>query len=444
MSDHLQVWLDSDLAAPALVGVLANDRGQVRFTYDAAWLADPGAFSIDPALPLGTGTFYPPAGQGNFGVFLDASPDRWGQTLMRRREALAARDEGRAPRELYAWDFLLGVQDATRQGALRLREEDQQQFLGAQTLAAPPVTSLRELESVARELSNRRIEDLGMLRRWLATLLSPGASLGGARPKASFRDSDGSLWIAKFPAFDDDRDVGAWEAIARQMAADARVEISPAYARIFNGPYHTFCTKRFDRAGEARIFYSSAMTLLQRQESDGASYLEIAQLLRQAGNPATVASDLEQLFRRVLFSVAAGNRDDHLRNHGFIRKAGGWSLAPAFDINPNVERSPEHTLNIDDSDNRPSIALAMSTADFYKVSPARAAEICEEVLKAIDPWRALARSQGISAADIALTELAFAPHTEARAAGAGALAGAATPMASRRSRRRIRLPNRRP
>ena len=268
---QLEVWLDSDLLESTLVGVLAHDRGQVRFEYSAGWLAGASAFPIDPALPLGTGSHFPPEGQENFGIFQDSSPDRWGQTLMRRREALMAKDEQRAPRDLHAWDFLLGVQDVTRQGALRVRLAGTDPFLGAESLAAPPVTSLRELEAVARELSNKRIEDLDMLRRWLALLLSPGASLGGARPKANYTETDGSLWIAKFPAIDDERDIGAWEMVVRNLASAARIDVTPAKAICFNGPFHTFCTRRFDREAGKRRFYASAMTLLSRQQSEGTS-----------------------------------------------------------------------------------------------------------------------------------------------------------------------------
>lgn len=177
-SPLLEVWLDGDRGAACQVGTLAHDRGQIRFRYERAWLEGARAFALDPDLSLDTQPFFPRPELGNFGVFLDSSPDRWGQTLMKRREALQAKDEGRAPRTLYAWDFLLGVQDFTRQGALRFRAEGSDEFLGNERLAAPPVTSLRELEAVAWQLSSRRIDDLDALRKWLTVLVAPGASIG--------------------------------------------------------------------------------------------------------------------------------------------------------------------------------------------------------------------------------------------------------------------------
>jgi len=405
--DQLEVWLDADFLQPIRrVGTLAHDRGQVRFSYEREWLKNPACFMVDPDLSLDTADFFPKPEAGNFGVFLDSSPDRWGQMLMKRREALEAKDEGRAPRTLYAWDFLLGVQDVTRQGALRFRRADDGPFLAASDLAAPPVTRLAELEAVALEITAKRIDDLDQLRRWLAVLVAPGASLGGARPKANFVQADGSLWIAKFPAHDDDRDVGAWESIVHGMAAKAGVDVPPARRLRFGSPFHTFCVQRFDRRGTGRAFYASAMTMLRKDASEATSYLELAEFLRRAGARGHVLSDLEQLFRRVAFNVAVGNRDDHLRNHGFILGAEGWRLAPAFDVNPNADKA-EHVLNIDDADNRSDPDLVLSTAGFYGLSAERARRIQDEVAKAVAPWRALAREAGISKADIELTSGAF-------------------------------------
>lgn len=408
MSGELEVWLDCDLCPPQRLGTLAHDRGQVRFRYEAAWLAQPHiAFAIDPHLTLDAGPFFPKPEAGNFGIFLDSSPDRWGQTLMRRREALQARDEKRAARTLYSWDFLLGVQDITRQGALRFRRPGEETFLADAALAAPPVSSLAELAAVAAELTRKDINDLDQLRRWLAVLLAPGASLGGARPKAGFREQDGSLWIAKFPAHEDNRDIGAWEGIVWWLARQAGIDMPEAKVMRFSrGGYHTYCVRRFDRADGRRRFYASAMTLLGKATSEGASYLELAEFLAKRGAPATLQFDLEQLFRRVAFNVAVGNRDDHLRNHGFILAPGGWRLAPAFDVNPSIDKA-EHVLNIDDADNRPSLASVLATAPFYRLAPARAGAIVTEILTVVAGWQTSARRAGIAKADIELTASAF-------------------------------------
>ena len=408
MSRDLEVWLDCDLCAQQRLGVLSHDRGQVRFRYDQLWLARQDiAFAIDPQLTLDAGPFFPKPEAGNFGIFLDSSPDRWGQTLMRRREALRAKDERRATRTLYSWDFLLGVQDITRQGALRFRFADSDEFLACEALAAPPVTSLAELASIARELTRKDINDLDKLRRWLAALVAPGASLGGARPKANFQERDGSIWIAKFPAYDDDRDIGAWEGIAWWLARQSGIEMPDAkVVRLSRSGYHTYCAQRFDRLGSQRRFYASAMSLLGKDTSEGTSYLELAELLVKRGDPNHLQSDLEQLFRRVVFNVAIGNRDDHLRNHGFILGPRGWRLAPAFDVNPNIDKA-EHVLNIDDTDNRPSLETVLSTASFYRLSLERAREIVAKVESVVSGWETAAHMAGIARADIEITASAI-------------------------------------
>ena len=414
MSAALEVWLDCDLMPMRRVGTLAHDRGQVRFHYDRGWLADKTAFSLDPDLSLGDQPYFPKPEAGNFGVFLDSSPDRWGQTLMKRREALRAKDEKREPHTLYAWDFLIGVQDFTRQGALRFRLEGTEEFLGSEKMAAPPVTSLRELEAVATQLTSKRIENLGALRKWLAVLVAPGASLGGARPKANFSEQDGSLWIGKFPARDDDRDIGAWEFVVHEMARRAGIVVPDARLVRLNSEFRTYCVRRFDRVDGRRRFYASAMTLLRKEQSEGTSYLELAQFLQANGDGGHVATDLEQLFRRVAFNVAVGNRDDHLRNHGFVLATQGWRLAPAFDVNPNLDKG-DHVLSLDDADNRPSLSTVASTAGFYRLDAARAAAVVEEVATVVDGWRRRAAKAGIARADIEVTAGAFSAHARLRA-----------------------------
>lgn len=401
----LEVWLDADVAGDAArVGQLYNDRGQIRFEYDAAWLNHPHAFALDPSLALDRGSHFPRSEDGNFGIFLDSCPDRWGQTLMRRREALDAKDARRPQNTLHAWDFLLGVQDETRQGALRFRDPEEDVFQAAHPLAAPPLTSLRELEAVALELTAKKINHLGALRKWLAVLVAPGASLGGARPKANYREPDGTLWIAKFPSHEDERDTGAWEWVVHQLAAEAKIAVPAARPMRFKNPHHTFCVQRFDRAAGRRVFYASAMTLLGASQSEGKSYLDIAEFIQKHGADPNV--DLEQLFRRVVFNVAVGNRDDHLRNHGFVLTKSGWVLSPAFDMNPSSDKA-DHVLNLDAADNRPSMMSVSDTAAYYRLSGARAVEIIGEILGITAKWRVIAKKAGIARADIEQTAVAF-------------------------------------
>jgi serine/threonine-protein kinase HipA len=408
MSEAVEVWLDADLIAERVrVGTLIHERGAIRFHYDAGWLQHPLAFAVDSDLSLGEGAFHPTPELGNFRVFDDSAPDRWGQMLMKRREALTAKDEGRVPRTLHAWDFLLGVQDLTRQGALRFRHLGEADFLANATRSAPPVANLREIENVAREITAKRFDDLDALRRWLSVLVAPGASLGGARPKANFTQNDGSLWIAKFPARDDERDVGAWESVAHELAERAGIEVPAAQTRRFGDEYRTFCVQRFDRAAGRRRFYASAMAMLRKDESEGTSYLELAEFLHQRGAKDHVAADLGQLFRRVAFNVAIGNRDDHLRNHGFILTSTGWRLAPAFDVNPNIGKA-DHVLNLDETDNRPSLATVIATAEWYRLSKDQGAALVAQIVEQTRQWRAVAARLEISRADIELMAAAFA------------------------------------
>ena len=412
MTRDVEVWLDADIAPAACVGTLHDDRGQIRFHYDRAWLAGPHAFALDPDLTLDAQPFFPRPESSNFGVFLDSSPDRWGQVLMDRREMLAAQDEDRRKRTLSAWDYLLGVQDLTRQGALRFRDVGGDAFLAAERLAAPPITSLGELESVARDLTSRRVDDLEKLRRWLAVLVAPGASLGGARPKANFTDNDNTLWIGKFPSREDTYDQGAWEFVLHRLAVHAGIDV-PAARIVRFSDHHTFCVRRFDRTPARRRFYASALTLLRRADSEDASYLEIAQFLQNHGDPQGISPDLEQLFRRVVFNVMTGHRDDHLRNHGFLLGAGGWRLAPAFDINPHAQKDV-HVLRLDDTDPHPSVATVLSTHEFYRVAAGRAREVVQEVAEVIDGWREEAQRQGLSRLELAAMETAFSAHAAYR------------------------------
>lgn len=401
-----RVWLDDRAFGPAIqVGNLFSVDGRIRFAYADGWLRSATAFAIDPELPVGRGDFY--SDFENFGAFQDSSPDRWGRTLMKRREALAAKDEKRPAKTLYAWDYLTGVQDITRQGALRLAVDgDDNTYLANEVLSAPPLTSLKELAQIAYDLSNSKFDDQDTLRQWLKVLVAPGSSLGGARPKANFLEHDGSFWIAKFPSADDSYDVGAWEMVLHTLAETAGIQVPAAKLVKLNNRHHTFCSKRFDRTTDGRAFYASAMSLLKKQPGDDASYLDIAQIIQEQGAAGTIKRQLEQLYRRIAFNVLTANRDDHLRNHGFIRRPGGWTLTPAFDVNPDIEKS-HHVLNIDGSDSRPQIESVLATAAWYDLDAGRAAAIVEEISSTVSRWQKVAASVGIAKSEIELLGQAF-------------------------------------
>lgn len=397
------MYLDAaELGGLQHVGVIRRHDARAdvpaSFEYASDWLRDERAFMLDPRLELWTGEQYPPTHSSAFGVFMDSAPDRWGRVLMERREALASRTEGRAMRALHELDFLLGVHDHTRTGALRFRAASGGPYLDNSPNAAPPITTLPELAVIVRRIEEPGVDRLPEYQQWLAMLLAPGTSLGGARPKASFTDG-GALWIAKFPARDDRHDVGAWEFVVHQLAARAGIDVPPSRLARIGNDHATFCVARFDRTTNSRRMFVSATTLLDRSDSAGSSYLDLAQLIADHGAANTIEADLAQLFRRAVFNVLVGNRDDHLRNHGFIRVPSGWRLAPAYDMNPNPFRA-EHVLTLDGRLAVPEVALLLETAGLYRLSPERARAIVDEVRAAVSPWEAEARRADVRGDEI--------------------------------------------
>lgn len=394
-SEMLDVVLgDATLGPTAVVGSLRCERrgstDVVSFEYGGDYLGTKRAIAIDPQLPLLPGPSYPARRQLLFGVFRDAAPDRWGRMLMERREALEASEAGRRMRRLSEWDFLTGVNDFTRMGALRLRDPAQPQtFVDNRELGAPPAARLRELQAIARGLSRDDAEQQPDYAKWLKQLIAPGTSLGGARPKATFTAEGGALWLAKFPAHDDRRDVGAWECLAWRLAHAANIALPDSRLLRFGRGHHTFATRRFDRTKGSRRLYASAMTLLMRDDGESGSYLDLAQAIQTHGDPAGIADDLAQLYRRIVFSILIGNRDDHLRNHGFLRTPHGWRLAPAFDLNPNPDKR-EHALAIDAHDPSPSVRHLHATHRYYRLSADAATAIEQQVREHVMHWRDVA------------------------------------------------------
>lgn len=397
---------------PLKLGQLAfsdSSRGGVfSFAYDRAFLASPYRLQIDPMLTLHSGELYNDKADKNFRAFLDSSPDRWGRVLMQRRAAIEARKGIRATSRLTELDYLLGVHDSYRMGGIRFKRAGSDAFLDNNTeFATPPMASLRELEYAAIEIEKDDHLDSDEYYRWLKMLISPGSSLGGARPKACVTDEQGHLWIAKFPNSNDTFDVGAWEMVCYELAVVAGVDMFPSELRQFSSGHHTFLTKRFDRQGNQRLHFSSAMTQLHYddgEQSEGASYLEIAEFLSTQG--AQTEADLAQLWRRIVFNIAVSNTDDHLRNHGFLLTKNGWKLSPAYDLNPTVGKHGLH-LNITQTDNALDYQLAFEVKDLFRLSQSQATQIYDEVLSAVAQWQAVAKRLGISRAEQANKESAF-------------------------------------
>lgn len=410
MSTEVFVFADwEEFAEPTLIGTLRSStvrqKEHFSFSYDADWLQSAYAQQVDPELNLYAGEQHAEQ-EKNFRVFLDSCPDRWGRLLMKRREAIQARHGERRPRVLNEIDYLLGVHDLHRAGALRFKRELGGPFLdNDKRFTAPPLSSLRDLEHAARQVEENNDSDDPEYMNWLYMLMAPGSSLGGARPKASVTDEDGQLWIAKFPSQYDEYDVAAWEYVVHTLALDAGITVAKSRIEKFGGHNHTFLTKRFDRTSESRLHFTSAMTQLGYYDGDyEASYLELAQFLTERGS--NTKQDLAQLWRRIVFYIAVSNTDDHLRNHGFIYQQAGWRLAPAYDINPVTPASGLH-LNITDSDNSLDYELAIDVIDFFQLSREQAQKIKDEVLTSVSHWRHKASAIGLSRNEQNLMASAF-------------------------------------
>ncbi|MEJ7679017.1 MAG: HipA domain-containing protein [Segetibacter sp.] len=402
------------LKEPTLMGILTTThvRGKevFSFQYTDTWLASGHTQNLDPNLGLYSGAQFNQLDKPNFGIFLDSSPDRWGRVLMKRREAIIARKEGRKLNILFESDFLLGVYDEHRMGGLRFKTDPDGDFLSAEKeLASPPWASLRDLEYASLQLEKEDYDEDDGALKWLNMLIVPGSSLGGARPKASIKDTEGNLWIAKFPSRNDEHNVGAWEMVAFQIASEAGIKVSPSMVRQFSGRHHTFLNQRFDRNAKGeRIHFASAMTLLGYNDGadykDGISYIELAEFLVQNGS--NVNEDLKELWRRIILNICISNTDDHLRNHGFLLNQQGWSLSPVYDVNP-IPQGTGLTLNISEDDNSLDVELALSVIPYFRIKQQEAKTIIEQVKSATSNWRQIAESIGIPRREQEIMEGAF-------------------------------------
>ncbi|OII58279.1 toxin HipA [Pseudomonas putida] len=405
----IAVYADWDgLPGPLRLGFLHSRRTRAterfEFEYDDAALVDPlfTGLQLDPSIQPFGGPQYPTPPRDKFGVFDDSSPDRWGRLLMDRRferdkrAALVPADA-----RLYESDYLLGVHDMYRVGALRYRLEDAGDFLDNRiNVAAPPFTEIRALEQASRALEQDPDNVAVHGQDWLRMLIAPGGSLGGARPKASVADDAGRLYIAKFPSTRDTYDVGGWEMVVNALANGCGLDVAPAQARRFASDYHCFMVRRFDRTDAGRrLHFASAMTMTGHSDGDdastGVSYLELAEVLMNQGSQPN--EDLRELWSRIVFNILVSNTDDHLRNHGFILVPGrGWKLSQAYDMNP-VAHADGLKLNITDADNALDLELAREVAGYFRLDLPEADEIIEDFRDIVGQWRTLAQSLGLTA-----------------------------------------------
>lgn len=385
--------------------IIARGKERTSFEYSKEWLKHPGRFALEPNLPLSSGPQYPQGDKPIFNAFSDSAPDRWGRYLVVRQEKSRAQKANRQSQSLFETDFLLGIHDTVRMGALRLCKRHKGQagpFLADGPSSVPPLIELRKLQSAVARVDAHQETDED-----LAIVFAPGSSLGGARPKAVVREPDGRTMVAKFERDNDNYPVIRWEALMLLLAQNAGIKV-PDNRLVEEGGKAILLMERFDRAGDGRVPFISALTMVGASDSEERSYLDIVDGISQYA--ARPDDDLKQLWCRLVFNILVSNTDDHLRNHGFLHGTGGWSLSPAYDMNPVPADVGPRVLSLaidEQGDRTASLALAIETAGYYGLSDTDAKALSYEIAKAVSQWRYLAGNFGLSSADQAYMESAF-------------------------------------
>lgn len=395
--ERLLVFADFDwLDKPELVGELCYEKPRgsesYAFRFDDNWLKFHAGIKLSEDINNYPGLQYTQPGNDIFGCFSDALPDRWGRTLLKRREQIQASEEKRAVRNLSSFDYLMGIDDFSRMGGFRLKRELDGDFINVSpSLKIPPLTELRQLVLASQEVEKSEENDVLPEKKWIAQLIQPGTSLGGARPKAGVLDDSGNLCIAKFPSRKDDYDTGLWEHFSHLLARKAGIYAAQTKVLGGLGKYHTLLSKRFDRTDEGkRIHFASSMSLIGLRDGDNAQggygYLNIVDFILQSC--CDVEKNLQELYRRVAFNICIGNSDDHFRNHGFLLTPRGWTLSPAYDMNPTLNEY--QSLLINESSNKADIRTLLESCESYMIKKEVAENIIRQVQAAVAGWENLA------------------------------------------------------
>ena len=384
------------LVSPELVGELCYEKlrgsDSYAFKFNENWLKVHAGIKLSEDINNYPGMQYTQPGSDIFGCFSDALPDRWGRTLLKRREQIQAAEEKRAIRALSSFDYLMGIDDFSRMGGFRFKREMEGDYINVSpSLKIPPLTEIRELIHASQEVEKSEENDTLPEKKWIAQLIQPGTSLGGARPKAGVLDERGNLCIAKFPSRKDDYDTGLWEHFSHLLAQKAGIQVAQTRVLGGLGKYHTLLSRRFDRTDEAkRIHFASSMSLLGLKDGDNAQdgygYLDIVDFILQGC--CDVEENLQELFRRVAFNICIGNSDDHFRNHGFLLTPKGWTLSPAYDMNPTLNEY--QSLLINESSNKADIHVLLDSCESYMIKKEDAENIIQEVQAAVSKWEKLA------------------------------------------------------
>lgn len=395
--ERLLVYADFNwLNKPELVGELCYEKlrgsDSYAFKFDENWLSIHAGIKLSEDINNYPGMQYTQPGNDIFGCFSDALPDRWGRTLLKRREQIQASEEKRAVRSLSSFDYLMGIDDFSRMGGFRFKRELEGDYINVSpSLKIPPLTEIRELIHASQEVEKSEDNDVLPGKKWITQLIQPGTSLGGARPKAGVLDEMGNLCIAKFPSKKDDYDTGIWEHFSHLLAQKAGIQVAQTRVLDGLGKYHTLLSRRFDRTDEAkRIHFASSMSLLGLKDGDNAQsgfgYLDIVDFIIQGC--CDVEKNLHELYRRVAFNICIGNSDDHFRNHGFLLTPKGWTLSPAYDMNPTLN---EHqSLLINESSNKADIRVLLDSCESYMINKEEAEIIIHDVQAAVSKWENLA------------------------------------------------------
>ena len=396
-----------------LIGELGYEslRGSDSYSFKFAdsWIKKYNSIQLSNDLNNYPGIQYTQPNKDIFGCFADALPDRWGRTLLLRREQILAQEENRPVKRLSSFDFLVGIDDFSRMGAFRFKETLDGEFINTtNSLRIPPLTDLRELIAASKEIEKSENANNLPEKKWITQLVQPGSSLGGARPKANVVDTERNVYVAKFPSLKDDYDAGLWEHFCHLLAKNAGINTADTKVLAVNEKHHTLLSKRFDRTAEGkRIHFASAMTLLGLNDGDNATtghgYLDIVDFI--LSSCTDVDANLCELFRRVAFNICIGNTDDHFRNHGFLLTAKGWTLSPAYDMNPTL--NSHQSLLINSKTNVSDLSVLVNSCDEYMLTAQVAKNIINEVVDAIKDWRIIANKIGISKREISLFENVF-------------------------------------
>ena len=410
----IYVYADFDwLETAVLVGELGYEslRGtdSYSFCYNHNWLRQYSDLYLSADINNYTGLQFTQPDRDIFGCFGDALPDRWGRLLLNRREQIRAQEEKRPVRKLSSYDYLLGIDDYSRMGGFRFKESPDGEFINCDaTLRIPPLTDIQVLVAASMEVEKSEERNLLPDKKWLLQLVHPGTSLGGARPKAGVLNEEGELCVAKFPSRNDEYDIGLWEHLSHLLAKEAGVEAAETRAITAGEKYHTLLSKRFDRTTDGRRrHFASAMTLLGLTDGcnaqTGNGYLDIVDFILQ--HCCNVEANLRQLYRRVAFSIAIGNSDDHFRNHGFLLTPKGWTLSPAYDLNPTF--NDHQSLLINATTNRSDLQLLLASSEEYMIGKEEATHIIEEVKDGVSQWRSMATRIGIAKREMDLFAQVF-------------------------------------